>query len=180
MPHDRLPNLLGALSLAVGDILSRTGERVTGLTGEAPAAVLTIGSRPGRSIEHLRRTVGLSHSGAVRLVDRLEERGWVRRVSPDAGREVHLELTRAGRGVFRHLLDARRAAMEELLRPVPEDVRAALEGSLAAVLETVPSRREDAWRICRLCEHDVCRGAGCPVGSAVDAVHPASPGEPVP
>jgi DNA-binding MarR family transcriptional regulator len=49
------------------------------------------------SIDALRSGVGLSHPGAVRLVDRLAARGLVaRRASADDGRRVALHLTRAG------------------------------------------------------------------------------------
>ncbi|MFW6201244.1 MAG: MarR family transcriptional regulator [Gemmatimonadota bacterium] len=169
MSAERLVNLLGAAAVAVGDRLDEAVTRIAGLKGEAPAALLTVGTRPGRPIEQLRRALGLSHSGTVRLVDRLERRGWVRRRSRRGGREVHLELTAEGGTVFAELLEARRAALEDLLAPVPEQERVCLERALASVLGGLPADRDDARRICRLCEHAVCRGSACPVGSAVGA-----------
>lgn len=174
MTDARLPNLLGAAAVGLRDLLDRLAVEVTGLQGEGAAALVTVGSRPGRPVEHLRRSVGLSHSGGVRLVDRLEERGWIERVAPNGGREVHLFLTPTGEGIFRRLLDARRTALERVLTPLPDEDRAALERGLESLLAALPSGRTEAWRICRLCDHGVCRGPVCPVGSSVDAREPGS------
>lgn len=170
--EQRLLNLMGVFSLAVAAALRQVGESVTGLSGEAPAGLLTIGFRPGRPVEHLRRTLGLSPSGTVRLVDRLEGRGWVRRTTGEDGREVHLELTSPGDRVFRHLLEERKAALDALVEPVSHDARAALEEALALVVGALSSSRQDAWHLCRLCRHDVCEGERCPVGSSVDGAEP--------
>lgn len=168
MTNPSLANLLGAAAVAVRDRIDESLKQAAGLQGKSPAAVLTIGTRPGRPIKHLSRSLDLSHSGTVRLVDRLETRGWViRRASPDR-REVHLELAEGGEHLFEELLAARRAALRELLDPVPAPEREPLERALAALLAGLPSSREEAWQICRLCEHRACRGGNCPVGSAVD------------
>lgn len=168
MTDRSLPNLLGAAALAVTDRIDERMRQASGVGGRAPAAVLTVGARAGRPIKHLSRSIGLSHSGTVRLVDRLEARGWMARNESPGGRTVDVELTEAGEAVFEELLALRREVLEELLEPVPADTREPLELALAALLASLPSRREDAWRICRQCEHRVCHGDGCPVGSAVD------------
>ena len=167
MTSHYLINLLGATGLAVKDALDRTASSVTGLQGEAPAALLTIGTRPGRPIEDLRRALDLSHSGTVRLVARLQRRDWVKRVAAKDGREVRLHLTGAGEVVVHRLLAARRAALEVMLAAVPEEDRPYLKRGLSRLLGKLASTREQAWHVCRLCEHGVCRGESCPVGSAV-------------
>lgn len=167
-PPAILANLLGATAVGIGDRLDETGVRVTEMKGEGPAALLTVGTRPGRSIEHLRQTLGLSHSGTVRLVDRLEERGWIERRASGSGREVELRLTGAGRRLRRELLDARRRVLEHALGGLTAAESDRLRAALRTVLATLPDDRVDAWRICRSCEHEVCEGEACPVGSAVD------------
>lgn len=163
---EHVANLLGALSLGLKDAIDRTLNEVTGLGGEAPAGLITVGSRPGRSIQHLRETLGLSHSGTVRLVDRLEERGWLRRRAGTAGgREVQLELTPSGKDLFREMLAARQAVLEQALEPLPPDARRALADILFRMLEAMPGSRQEAWNMCRLCDHGACRGPACPVGS---------------
>lgn len=164
MSEARLANLLGATAVALADRLQEASARVLDLGGEAPAAILTVGTRPGEPIESLRRSLGLSHSGTVRLVDRLEGRGWVQRRPVPGGRAVRLDLTRKGRSTFDALLDARRACLLEILEPVPARDRAALGRALSVLLAALPGSRDEARRICRLCEHAVCRGEECPVG----------------
>lgn len=162
---EHVANLLGALSLGLKDAIDRTLNEITGLGGEAPAGLITVGSRPGRSIQHLRETLGLSHSGTVRLVDRLEERGWLRRAGTAGGREVQLALTPSGKEVFREMLAARQAILEQALEPLPPVARSALADVLVRMLEAMPGSRQEAWHVCRLCDHGACRGPGCPVGS---------------
>jgi DNA-binding MarR family transcriptional regulator len=166
MRDARLGNLLGAAAVALGDRLRRAVAGTAGLEGEAAAAVLTIGARPGRSIKHLCRTLGLSHSGAVRLVARLEDRGWIQREARSDGRKVGLQLTGSGRRMHDQLLAARRRLLEAALRPLSAKQRSSLEEALDALLRALPGDRTDAWHICRYCEHRVCRGDACPVGSA--------------
>lgn len=165
----RLANLLGAAAVALGDRLRVAVADVSGLEGEAPAAVMTIGTRPGRTIKHLCRTLGLSHSGAVRLVARLEDRGWVEREPQRDGRKVGLRLTGPGRRMRDELLAARRGFLEDALRPLSASQRASLEEALAALLRGLPGDPTEAWHICRYCEHRVCRGKACPVGSVTEA-----------
>ena len=43
------------------------------------AALVTIGNHPGESVEALRHALGLTHSGAVRLLNGLEAEGLVER-----------------------------------------------------------------------------------------------------
>ena len=75
---DRTGNLLGALSLALAD---RTADSVSGaaarsISGAAAlSALLHFLDRP--SVDLLRQVLGLTSSGTVRLVDRLEREGLV-------------------------------------------------------------------------------------------------------
>jgi len=70
----------------------------------------------GASIDALRRVLGLSHSGGVRIVKRLEAEGLVaREPDPADGRAVRLHLTGAGEREARRLLAARQAALTPLL-----------------------------------------------------------------
>lgn len=161
-----LGNLLGAVALAISDRIDRATTDIAGMTGGAAAALLTIGTRPGLTIDALSRTLALSHSGTVRLVDRLHERGWVTRDRHRAGREVHLTLSRRGSKLFEELLDARRSVLNETIAAMPDRHLADFQRALVAMLESLPQDREEARNICRLCEHRICRGPACPVGTA--------------
>jgi MarR family transcriptional repressor of emrRAB len=90
-----ITNLLGALSLAVMDRIEQGARDVIGHAGETPAALIVIGYGPITN-DKLRRILGLSHSGTVRLVDRLVSDRLVERRPGKDGREVALHLTAKG------------------------------------------------------------------------------------
>lgn len=161
-----LENLLGAAALAISDRMDSATTEIAGMTGGGAAALLTIGTRMGLTIDALSRTLALSHSGTVRLVDRLQERGWVARGRQRGGRGVHLTLSRRGSELFEELLEARRSVLNQAIAALPDGDLAAFERALVAMLESLPQDREEARNICRLCEHRICRGPACPVGTA--------------
>src|ERR687895_67620 len=82
----RAANLLGALALDAAGALEAATKPVVGQAGAAAAALVTIAAHPGRSIERLRAPLGLSQPGAVRLVERLANLGWVERRGAGGGR----------------------------------------------------------------------------------------------
>jgi MarR family transcriptional repressor of emrRAB len=159
--HTRTANLLGATAVVVADAMRASTEEVTGLGGAVPGALVTIHAFRGQSIEELRRALGLSQPGAVRLVDRLSAEGWVeRRPGPDA-RAVALVLTPIGRRVARRLLDERAGALARLLEPLSAAQREELTGGLEALLHARGREGRDPRHVCRLCERAVCER--CPV-----------------
>src|ERR1019366_2241636 len=156
--YSKAANLLGALALAVCDRLREATEHLDdGLAASEPAALVTLAHYPGQSILTLGRTLGLTHSGAVRLADRLEASGLVRRAPAGRGRPRALSLTQRGR-----------AAVEQLAGMLPPGEAAALERLAARLLAGITTDRGSAHRICRLCDEPLCVGeAGCPVDQAV-------------
>src|ERR687897_432069 len=73
-------NLLGALSLAVAERVEAATRAAAAHGGSAPAALAALDVfLGGSSIDTVRKPLGLTHSAAVRLVDRLEVAGLVRR-----------------------------------------------------------------------------------------------------
>src|ERR1017187_5471201 len=77
-PDPALSNVVAALALALTDRISEATERAAGRGGQAPAALVALHEfLDGGTIEHLRQALGLSHSAAVRLVDRLVADGHV-------------------------------------------------------------------------------------------------------
>ena len=95
---DRHGNLFGAVAVAVADLtVDRAGSPVGGSLSDAAAlsAMYHFLDRP--SVDQLRRVLGLTHSGAVRLVDRLAADGLVERSGGPDGRTRSVVLTRKGR-----------------------------------------------------------------------------------
>ena len=159
MSHTTL-NAFGALSLAVADRMQEAMAGAAGHGASGPAALVALdGAAGGGSIDALRRLLGITHSGTVRLVDRLAEAGLVeRRVGPDA-RAVSLHLTPPGRRTARRVLAAREAALEQVLAPLSPAQRAQLQSLLAPMIEGIADAR-----ICRKC--DTSRCASCPNANA--------------
>jgi MarR family transcriptional repressor of emrRAB len=162
----RAANLLGAHALVVADRMREAAGMEL-----SSAAVLTALETfaGGASIDALRRVLGLSHSGGVRIVKRLEAEGLVaREPDPADRRAVRLHLTGDGRREARRLLVARQAALTPLLAGLGERESAALERLLERLLARATGSGEDANRICRLCDPVVCgHPARCPVTQAV-------------
>lgn len=162
-----LTNLLGSLSLAMMDDVEAAVEDTTGFAGEASAILVTIGSEPGRSIGFVARVVGLSHSGAVRTVDKLQKEGLIAKCAGRDARTSALSLTPKGRRRMKQVLAAREAALVSVLHDFSADELTVLSGYFGRLLKrlTWDDVRGDA--ICRLCDDAVCRSIGCPVDDAV-------------
>jgi MarR family transcriptional regulator, negative regulator of the multidrug operon emrRAB len=149
-------NAFGALSLAVADRMQEAMAGVAGHGASGPAALVALdGAAGGGSIDALRRLLGITHSGTVRLVDRLASAGLVeRRVGADA-RAVAIHLTPPGRRLARRVLAAREAALEQVLAPLSPAQRHQLELLLEAMIEGIGDAR-----MCRKCDTNRC--ADCP------------------
>jgi MarR family transcriptional repressor of emrRAB len=164
----RTANLLGALSLVAGD-------RVREATGAEPtwsAALVSLQTMAdGGSIDELRRVLGLSHSGGVRVVKALGRAGLVDlRRDPDDGRAVQVWLTDDGRAEATRIRAARLEALDSLLGGLAPDQQAQLDALLAGALAAVTGGVDDARHICRLCDPGVCgHPARCPVTCAARA-----------
>jgi MarR family transcriptional regulator, negative regulator of the multidrug operon emrRAB len=161
----RTVNLLGAVGLEVAAAAERGTRNAVGAGGATAAALVTIDAYPGRTIEELRAPLRLSQPGAVRLVERLAEAGWVTRAGPRGRRGLELRLTAAGEDVLKELLRERRVAVQELLEPLSAREREQLTGLLEKLLAGRTRTRADLERLCRLCERAAC--TRCPVSRAL-------------
>jgi DNA-binding MarR family transcriptional regulator len=167
----RTSNLLGSLSLAVTDRLREATEAAAGHAGSGPAALAALSTYlEGEPIDALGRSLGLTHSAAVRLVDRLEDSELVERRRGEDGRSVSVVMTAAGRRAGREILDARHRALGEVLDSLSPSERRALAGVCEKLLGGLTGSRADARRICRLCDPDACGHyhGRCPVTEAAD------------
>jgi DNA-binding MarR family transcriptional regulator len=166
---DRAGNLLGALALSVAD---RTSDAVGAAAGQSQTAAVALSALhhflDDPSIDLLRRVLGLTPSGTVRLVDRLEEAGYVKRRPGRDGREVSLRLTAAGRRAAERVTAARGEVLEGALATLSPAERREFDQLLARVLPGL-IRGPGATRwMCRLCDTGACgRPEGrCPVANA--------------
>jgi DNA-binding MarR family transcriptional regulator len=168
MNHDKTANIVGALALAVADAVLREAEGKAPEPGPAAAAISLLAHEPGMSVDRLRRALGLSHPGAVRLVDRLAANGVVVRKSSERdGRAVALHLTDAGRKACAKIRAARRGTLARMLNALDADERATLGTLTEKMLRGLIEGVDHAYSVCRLCDEVAC--ADCPVEGALSA-----------
>jgi len=166
-------NVVGALALVLSDQVTDAVAEAAGRSESAAAALsalLHFLDRP--SVDLLRQVLGLTSSGTVRLLDRLEESGYVRREPGPDGRSTSVVLTEAGRLAAATVSQARAAVLQRSLEVLSPAERAAFT-ELAGKILVGRMRGPGATRwICRLCDIAGCRGAlvGCPVGNAARAL----------
>lgn len=154
MSHAHEVNAFGALALEVADRVQKAGNPHGASVSAALAALH--GLAGGRSIDVLAKVVGLSHSGAVRLVDRLAQAGLAERRVGGDGREVALQLTPEGRRAARRVLARREAAIEQVLAPLTGQERAILTALHERLLGQLTLSQQERRRVCRLCDTDAC------------------------
>lgn len=181
-PDDRhLTNTLAALALALSDRIRESTEEAAGHAAAGPSALVALREFLGRgSIDQLRAALGLSHSGAVRLVDRLTRDGYVERHPGADGRSVALVLTRSGHVAARQVLAARAAAVETALAGLSAEDLRTLDTLTGKILRTVTEERladrgrgrppSGGW-LCRLCDFAACgrEDGACPTATTAQA-----------
>jgi MarR family transcriptional regulator, negative regulator of the multidrug operon emrRAB len=157
-------NLVGAWVSGVVQALQQTTDAEVAGGGARAAALVTSVLFPGERIDALQPVLGLSASGVVRTVDRLVAAGLAeRRASAGDGREVLIYPTRRGVRTAERVLRARAATADKLLEPLSRSERETFLNLLAKLLLAMPSDRDSARHICRLCDHPACERGSCPV-----------------
>lgn len=158
---DQASNLLGVVGLNVAERIDVAARDVLQFAGETAAALVVIGYDLGPSNDELRRILRLSHSGTVRLVDRLVEEGLVERRAGRDGREVALYITRRGRTLREKVLTSRIAAIRPLLEPLTQAEQKTLITLLQKMLSSQETTDMERRSLCRLCDDRVCQD--CPI-----------------
>ena len=165
--HAQTLNMLGAVALALADRIAACAQATSSLHDSAASALVVIANHPGEPVDAIRRTLGLTHSGAVRLVDGLEANGLVeRRRSDSDARAIALWPTRPGKRTASKILAARAEMLEPVFAGTSEADKQAIVALLKRALAKLTDNRDRARSICRFCEEGVCRPPGCPVEQA--------------
>lgn len=173
-PPPSLPsagNRLGALALVLAD---RAADAVAEASGYADSTAAALSALhhflEAPSIELLRQVLGLTHSGTVRLVDRLERDGLVRRRPGADARSTAVSLTTPGRRAATRVSSARAAVLDEAVGGLSDDDRAHLDRIVGQLLVSMKRGYGATRWICRMCDTDACgleRGE-CPLGEGKD------------
>jgi DNA-binding MarR family transcriptional regulator len=168
--HRRLEQLLATQALAVVDRVREATQSAVAQEGSGPAAIVHLMAHPGGSIGDLERVVGLSQTGAGRLVDRLVDVGLVERRPGKDARTQALSLTGAGATAAVRILEARAEAVAPMLEHLTPPERADLERLLGRLVEGLARDRPSALTVCRLCDRAACySGEGCPLDHTTQA-----------
>ena len=150
--NNRTANLLGVVGLAVANRIEETAREVLNHAGETPAALVVIGYDLGPSNDELRQILALSHSGTVRLVDRLVADGLVERRAGRDGRAVALHVSKRGRSLRREILKGRLAAIHPFLESLTKKEQETLEALLHKMLASMETTDLERRNLCRLCD----------------------------
>ena len=125
--------------------------------------MIVLGAEPGISINTLRQILNLSHSGTVRLIDRLEKDGFVERRSGSDSRTLALFLTKAGQKRRLAILAQRQQQLHLALDCLSVTEQEQLTKLLEKMLAAMTTDELRAYTLCRLCEQEVCPDDICPV-----------------
>ena len=160
------------MALTLSDGIRDATEAATGMAGGLPAALVSLAEwADGRSVDVLAEAMRVSHSRAVRIIDRLEAAGLARRESdPTDGRRALVRLEPAGRELAERALDARACVLFFAVAELDAgDVRD-LERLLGALLDATTVDARAAAGTCRLCDAHACGhdDGNCPVTRAAD------------
>ncbi|HEY3613040.1 MAG TPA: MarR family transcriptional regulator [Gaiellales bacterium] len=183
----RRANLLGAAATGLSDAMAGSMAAAGGLDEAASAALVALlDFTPHGSVRALSRVVGLTHSGAVRLVDRLVDGAYVERRPGADARSLTLTLTAAGRELAERIRAVRGHALADAVASLSAGQRAVL-GEICEQLVGDLTRRRLAQRergedpaggaLCRYCDFAACgRPQGlCPAQLAAAALRRQRP-----
>ncbi|PZD73952.1 hypothetical protein C1752_01633 [Acaryochloris thomasi RCC1774] len=165
MTKEKIENVFGALSLALADDLLQVTQNHVPSSSPA-AAISLVGHMPGMSINQLCGALRLSHSGAVRLVDRLVRHDLLcRGQSATDGRTISLTLTQAGKVKCQQILSSRQNLLACALDSLNPSERETLGRLAEKMLRNILKGEEHAYKICRLCDPFIC--TDCPVENEI-------------
>jgi DNA-binding MarR family transcriptional regulator len=165
----RTANLLGALATALVDRCVLAAAEASGYSESDAAALSAIHQfLGGTSIDLLASVLGLSQSGTVRVVNRLEGQGLLQRGPGRDGRVTSVLPTPAGERAARRIEATRLRLLKAALEPLDPPEQEALAALVGKVLVGM-MREPGATRwTCRLCDLAACgrRSGHCPVEQA--------------
>jgi DNA-binding MarR family transcriptional regulator len=178
---DRTANVLGALALVVSDHTAAAVVEASGQSLSGAAALSALHEfLDGPTIDDLARVLGLTSSGAVRLVDRLVTEGMVQRGEGTDRRSRSVRLTRKGRTAAARIATARARVLGEVLQRLTTSQLEAAGRSVDVLLGAVVAGKVGGAWTCRLCDLGACQRPAerCPAAVAAAAKYGGSPDAP--
>lgn len=167
-PRAATTNVLGALALLITDQLDAATSPARG-GGSATAALSALDQFLDKtSVTRLRDVLGLTHSGTVRLLERLDGAGLIIRGAGPDGRTRSVRLTSRGRRSARSAAKQRAAYLDAVLDGLTPTEVQTLHGLLTQLMTQAVNLKEGGAWICRRCDLRACgRSDGnCPAATA--------------
>lgn len=158
--------LANKLAVAVTALAERIEQACAPLAPSAAATLLWLRHWSPRTATEMAPILGLTQPTAQRIVDALLRDGLAARAKGVRGRAAPIELTAKGRKLAATLQARRLAAFTRALAPLGAGDRQVLGRLLDGLLRPMVGGRAYARHICRFCDHGICDGPLCPVGSA--------------
>lgn len=155
-------NQLAAFALAVNDKLDATLSERFGRAQSDLETLVSVRHCDSFTVGWLGEVLGLTHSAAVRVVDRLESDGRIRRTPQANRRFVGLVLTPAGVKLADEILKARQEVLGRLFEDVDDRALKKALPLFRGILSQKSGSNLASYRRCRLCDEVGC-GERCPV-----------------
>ena len=170
MKNDKyISNLLGAFATTLSNSIEREVSILDGNSLNHESALVAIYNHPNTTINTLSKILELTHSGAVRLINTLEEKKLVKRhKSLSDARSIVLHITEAGSKRVQLILNCREKATLKTIAVLSETQKENLLNILEASMSNVTNEKLEARRICKLCNEGVCRKLICPVEHSIN------------
>jgi DNA-binding MarR family transcriptional regulator len=115
----------------------------SGMTGPQVTVIACLVRRGAMTLTELSRTLGMSHSSASGIVDRLQNRGLLRRTPhPSDRRRTSIEVTDVVRRYVRELEEGPTGRLLRALKTATPAQRVAIKHGLRVLADLLGSRRE--------------------------------------
>ena len=161
--NNRLTNILSASAVAICSAIEQATTNACCLGQSDTDALLMVVQWPGGTLQSFAEALSLSQPATVRLIDRLEQNGFVLRREGEKGHAIALYPTEKGKRLAAKALAARQEALNHLFANVSPKDAEALDRFATAVLTRATCSGADGDRVCRLCCENDCPNEKCPV-----------------
>ena len=127
------------------------------------SALLTLLHWPKLGVTELANIVGLSQSATTRLIDTLAQEQLVKREREN--RTARLHLTSKGNQLAKSFQNQQSGVIGEIISVLDESQKKQLADIVHKIMYGLVKDPDEARRLCRYCDHSICSGSNCPVGT---------------